>query len=140
MNLVMQFRKVSVLICYLMLLANLKFDIQLNTCVLSYQFKAYVNLNEIRYKIALILLITKSSFVLIIYYQVCNHPELFERREPKSPLHLPLLTQPVLPRLLILDPPISAAQHPKHSIFQAHKVHRKYLEVFLLLLRFFPYK
>ena len=36
----------------------------------------------------------------------------------------------------MLDPPIPPAQHPKHSIFQAHKVHRKYLEVIICSLEF----
>ena len=50
-------------------------------------------------------------------YEMCNHPELFERREPRSPLLLSL-PAPALPRLPFLDPafpflsfvPVSAGQ------------------------------
>ncbi len=44
--------------------------------------------------------------------QVCNHPELFERREPRSPLYFPLPPL-ILPRLLVTDPPRPPRHHSK---------------------------
>ena len=57
------------------------------------------------------------------FRKVCNHPELFERREAKSPL---LLTVPplVLPKLVLLDRPARPAHHPRHSVYRADRVHQ----------------
>ena len=63
------------------------------------------------------------------FRKVCNHPELFERREPKSPLvfRLPPLR---LPRLLALEPPGDGAEAERRmfSVFRADRVHRERLE------------
>jgi len=57
------------------------------------------------------------------FRKVCNHPELFERREPRSPL---VFTIPPLrlPRLVLLDPPSRPAERNQFSIFRADRVHR----------------
>ena len=70
------------------------------------------------------------------FRKVCNHPELFERREAKTPLllSLPSLSLPCLP---FLDPPRRYAEDPRWSILQPSRVHsslqktetREYLEV-----------
>lgn len=56
------------------------------------------------------------------FRKVCNHPELFERREPKSP-YLFDPPAPLLPKLPFLDPATSVAQSPKFSIFRSDYVH-----------------
>lgn len=56
------------------------------------------------------------------FRKVCNHPELFERREAKSP-YLSCVPQLTLPRLLILDKPKWHAHSPRHSVFRADRVH-----------------
>ena len=70
-------------------------------------------------------------------FQVCNHPELFERREPKSSL-LFNTPPPVFPRLPFLDQPVYYAENKLFNIFRADHVHnslkhvrksRQYLEV-----------
>ncbi len=62
------------------------------------------------------------------FRKVCNHPELFERREPKSPF---IFSVPPIsvPRLLLQDKPNFIAESPKFSVFRADRVHREYLEV-----------
>lgn len=56
------------------------------------------------------------------FRKVCNHPELFERREAKSPF-LSSIPQLTLPRLLILGKPKCHAHSPRHSVFRADRVH-----------------
>ena len=56
------------------------------------------------------------------FRKVCNHPELFERREPKSPFMFNL-PPPLLPRLPFLDPATSIAHSLKFSIFRSDYVH-----------------
>ena len=67
------------------------------------------------------------------FRKVCNHPELFERREPKSPYVFDP-PAPVLPKLPFLDPASNMAQSSKFSIFRSDYVHNcqkksEYLEV-----------
>lgn len=45
---------------------------------------------------------TVNYFQLPYLFQVCNHPELFERRDAKSPISVPPL-QYVVPRLVYND-------------------------------------
>ena len=70
------------------------------------------------------------------FRKVCNHPELFERREPKSPLllSLPSFTLPSLP---VLDHPRRDGENPRWNILRPDLVQwslqkttkREYLEV-----------
>lgn len=62
------------------------------------------------------------------FRKVCNHPELFERREAKSPLvfSLPPLR---IPRLLALDRTKPRAERRKFSVYRSDRVHRERLEV-----------
>ena len=58
------------------------------------------------------------------FRKVCNHPELFERKEPKSPLvfNVPEL---ILPKLPYLDRAISWVElDQRFNIFRADHVHR----------------
>ena len=52
------------------------------------------------------------------FRKVCNHPELFERREPRSPL-LFSLPAPALPRLPLLEPALSPAEAARFSVLRA---------------------
>ena len=56
------------------------------------------------------------------FRKVCNHPELFERREPRSPLLLGLPAT-ALPRLPVLDPALSPAEAARFSVLRADRVH-----------------
>ena len=56
------------------------------------------------------------------FRKVCNHPELFERREPRSPLLLSL-PAPALPRLPFLEPALSPAEAARFSVLRADRVH-----------------
>ena len=56
------------------------------------------------------------------FRKVCNHPELFERREPRSAL-LFSLPGPELPRLPLLDPPNRPGEGKQFSVFRADRVH-----------------
>ena len=70
------------------------------------------------------------------FRKVCNHPELFERREPRSPLlfSLPSFTLPNLP---FLDPPNKHGEHARWNVLRPDRVHaslkktrnREFLEV-----------
>jgi len=72
------------------------------------------------------------------FRKVCNHPELFERREPRSPLVMHPAPYRV-PRLLALHPPNHPSHHPRFSVYRADRVdsvykvdrvvHREKLEV-----------
>lgn len=57
------------------------------------------------------------------FRKVCNHPELFERREPKSPLLFNLSVQ-IFPKLPFLDKPKSFAANIMFNIFRSDSVHR----------------
>jgi len=56
------------------------------------------------------------------FRKVCNHPELFERREPKSPLLFNLPVQ-VFPKLPFLDNPKSFSADIRFNIFRSDSVH-----------------
>jgi len=57
------------------------------------------------------------------FRKVCNHPELFERREAKSPLLFNLPVQ-VYPKLPFLDRPKTFATNIKFNIFRSDHVHQ----------------
>ena len=62
-------------------------------------------------------LVGVSSLMNLVmqFRKVCNHPELFERREPKSPFifSLPPLS---IPRLLLQDKPNPVSESPKFTV------------------------
>ena len=70
------------------------------------------------------------------FRKVCNHPELFERREPRSPLLLSLPSF-TLPNLPFLDPPNKHGEDARWNILRSDRVHaslkktrkREFLEV-----------
>jgi len=57
------------------------------------------------------------------FRKVCNHPELFERREPKSPLLLSLPVQS-FPKLPFLDKPKCFSSNQMFNIFRSDIVHQ----------------
>lgn len=77
---------------------------------------------------------TSNLMNLVMQFRkVCNHPELFERRDIKSPFSLPQLEY-VMPRLVFnecrLHKMIPSKQHllyNKFSIFKAENIHRRML-------------
>ena len=73
--------------------------------------------------------------LIIFFFKVCNHPELFERREAKSPLffHCP---EYVLPKLLFDDgllhlvmPSKDHLLYNRLSIFAMEYIHRSLFPV-----------
>ncbi|XP_059148213.1 chromatin-remodeling ATPase INO80-like isoform X2 [Physella acuta] len=68
-----------------------------------------------------------SSLMNIVmqFRKVCNHPELFERNEAKSPVHMPATTY-ILPKLIYREGQPEFLQHiilNKLYIFSPHHIH-----------------
>ena len=55
------------------------------------------------------------------FRKVCNHPELFERREPKSPLVFNI-EPPVFPKLPFLEKIVRHGEQSRFNIFRADRV------------------
>lgn len=73
--------------------------------------------------------VTSNLMNLVMQFRkVCNHPELFERRDARSPLHM-VPADFVMPRLLCEDAGISGASRQRLlcnslNIFRAEYIHR----------------